>query len=130
MFLSLLSIKMCIRDSDCCPDLKEGEICCIKVLAGCKSCHEQFEYTKQAVKAVSYTHLDVYKRQEYIHLTAISIALRQLTAQAAGSICMIFSAAIATFEKVSNCLSFVKKSKLVIISPKFYMRHYLMKQSC
>ena len=31
-------------------DLKEGEICCIKVLAGCKSCHEQFEYTKQAVK--------------------------------------------------------------------------------
>ena len=36
--------------NDCCPDLKEGEICCIKVLAGCKSCHEQFEYTKQAVK--------------------------------------------------------------------------------
>ena len=32
------------------PDLKEGEICCIKVLAGCKSCHEQFEYAKQAVK--------------------------------------------------------------------------------
>ena len=31
--------------NDCCPDLKEGEICCIKVLgAGCKSCHEQFEY--------------------------------------------------------------------------------------
>ena len=30
--------------NDCCPDLKEGEICCIKVLgAGCKSCHEQFE---------------------------------------------------------------------------------------
>ena len=28
--------------NDCCPDLKEGEICCIKVLgAGCKSCHEQ-----------------------------------------------------------------------------------------
>ena len=36
--------------NDCCPDLKEGEICCIKVLSGCKSCHEQFEYTKQAVK--------------------------------------------------------------------------------
>ena len=36
--------------NDCCPDLKEGEICCIKVLAGCKSCHEQSEYTKQAVK--------------------------------------------------------------------------------
>lgn len=40
--------------NDCCPDLKEGEICCIKVLgAGCKSCHEQFEYTKQAVKDTS-----------------------------------------------------------------------------
>lgn len=37
--------------NDCCPDLKEGEICCIKVLgAGCKSCHEQFEYTKAGGK--------------------------------------------------------------------------------
>ena len=36
--------------NDCCPDLKEGENCCIKVLAGSKSCHEQFEYAKQAVK--------------------------------------------------------------------------------
>ena len=37
--------------NDCCPDLKEGEICCIKVLgAGCKSCHEQYENAKQAVK--------------------------------------------------------------------------------
>ncbi|WP_411335333.1 thioredoxin family protein [Ruminococcus gauvreauii] len=37
--------------TECCPDLKEGEISCIKVLgAGCKSCHEQFEYTKQAIK--------------------------------------------------------------------------------
>ena len=36
---------------DCCPDIKEGEICCIKVLgAGCKSCHEQYENAKQAVK--------------------------------------------------------------------------------
>ena len=35
----------------CCPDLKKGEICCIKVLgAGCKSCHEQYENVKQAVK--------------------------------------------------------------------------------
>ena len=35
----------------CCPDLKEGGICCIKVLgAGCKSCHRQYEYAKQAVK--------------------------------------------------------------------------------
>ena len=33
------------------PDLKEGEICCIKVLgAGCKSCHEQYENAKQAVR--------------------------------------------------------------------------------
>ena len=37
--------------NNCRPDLKEGKICCIKVLgAGCKSCHEQFEYAKQAVK--------------------------------------------------------------------------------
>ena len=37
--------------NDCCPDIKEGEIRCIKVLgAGCKSCHEQFEYAKQAVQ--------------------------------------------------------------------------------
>ena len=36
--------------NDCCAEAKDG-ICCIKVLgAGCKSCHEQFEYTKQAVK--------------------------------------------------------------------------------
>ena len=36
--------------TECCPDVKEGEICCIKVLgAGCKSCHEQFENAKQAV---------------------------------------------------------------------------------
>ena len=37
--------------TECCPDLKEGEICCIKVLgAGCKSCHEQYENAKQAVR--------------------------------------------------------------------------------
>lgn len=37
--------------NDYCHDLKEDGICCIKVLgAGCKSCHEQFEYTKQAIK--------------------------------------------------------------------------------
>ena len=36
---------------ECCSDLKDGEICCIKVLgAGCKSCHEQYENAKQAVK--------------------------------------------------------------------------------
>lgn len=37
---------------DCCPDAKDG-ICCIKVLgAGCKSCHEQYENVKAAVKAM------------------------------------------------------------------------------
>lgn len=37
--------------AECCSDLKEGEMCCIKVLgAGCKSCHEQYENAKQAVK--------------------------------------------------------------------------------
>ena len=38
--------------NDCCPEAKDG-ICCIKVLgAGCKSCHEQYENTKEAVKAM------------------------------------------------------------------------------
>lgn len=36
--------------NDCCPETKDG-ICCIKVLgAGCKSCHEQYQNTKEAVK--------------------------------------------------------------------------------
>lgn len=36
--------------NDCCPGAKDG-IFCIKVLgAGCKSCHEQYENAKQAVK--------------------------------------------------------------------------------
>ena len=36
----------------CCPEAKDG-ICCIKVLgAGCKSCHEQYEYAKEAVKSM------------------------------------------------------------------------------
>lgn len=38
--------------SDCCAGAKDG-ICCIKVLgAGCKSCHEQYENTKEAVRAM------------------------------------------------------------------------------
>ena len=38
--------------NDCCPEAKDG-ICCIKVLgAGCKSCHEQYENAKDAVKAM------------------------------------------------------------------------------
>lgn len=38
--------------NDCCPEAKDG-ICCIKVLgAGCKSCHEMYENTKQAVKSL------------------------------------------------------------------------------
>ncbi len=36
--------------NNCCPEAKDG-ICCVKVLgAGCKSCHELYENTKQAVK--------------------------------------------------------------------------------
>ncbi|MGN0479094.1 MAG: thioredoxin family protein [Hominenteromicrobium sp.] len=35
----------------CCPEAKDG-ICCVKVLgAGCKSCHELYENTKEAVQA-------------------------------------------------------------------------------
>lgn len=35
---------------DCCSEAKD-RICCIKVLgAGCKSCHEQYENAKQAIK--------------------------------------------------------------------------------
>lgn len=38
--------------NDCCPEAKGG-ICCVKVLgAGCKSCHEQYEYAKEAVKSM------------------------------------------------------------------------------
>lgn len=36
-------------ETACCPEAIDG-ICCIKVLgAGCKSCHEQYEYAKEAV---------------------------------------------------------------------------------
>lgn len=36
-------------DNTCCGKAVDG-ICCIKVLgAGCKSCHEQYEYAKKAV---------------------------------------------------------------------------------
>lgn len=36
--------------NDCCGEAKDG-ICCVKVLgAGCKSCHEQYVNTKEAVK--------------------------------------------------------------------------------
>lgn len=46
---------------DCCIEGKEG-ICCIKVLgAGCKSCHEQYEYTKEAVQK-----MDIGIEVEYI----------------------------------------------------------------
>lgn len=38
--------------NDCCSETKGG-ICCIKVLgAGCKSCHEQYENAKEAVKVM------------------------------------------------------------------------------
>ena len=36
--------------NDCCPEAKDG-ICCVKGLgAGCKSCHEQYENAKKAIK--------------------------------------------------------------------------------
>ena len=36
--------------TDCCCGIPVEGICCIKVLgAGCKSCHEQYEYAKKAV---------------------------------------------------------------------------------
>ncbi len=36
--------------NDCCGEAVKG-ICCIKVLgAGCASCHQQYEYAKEAVK--------------------------------------------------------------------------------
>ena len=39
-----------VTANTCCGEKVEG-ICCIKVLgAGCKSCHQQFEYAKEAVK--------------------------------------------------------------------------------
>lgn len=38
---------------DCCPEAAGGQLCCIKVLgAGCKTCHEQYEYVKAAVTAM------------------------------------------------------------------------------
>ena len=41
--------------NDCCSEEKDG-ICCIKVLgAGCKSCHEQYENAKEAVRAMGLT---------------------------------------------------------------------------
>ena len=49
--IDILEKKVEEIKNECCPDLKKGEICCIKVLgAGCKSCHEQYENVKQAVK--------------------------------------------------------------------------------
>ena len=41
-----------VTTNACCGEKVEG-ICCIKVLgAGCKSCHQQFEYAKEAVKSL------------------------------------------------------------------------------
>ena len=39
-------------ESTCCGEPVDG-ICCVKVLgAGCKSCHEQYENIREAVKAL------------------------------------------------------------------------------
>ena len=51
---------------------------------------------------------------EYIHLTANSIALRQFSTQAAGSIFRIFSAEAATSAKEVNFGSVRNMSKLVM----------------
>ena len=41
------------ENADCCCAEAKESICCIKVLgAGCKSCHELYENTKRAAKAV------------------------------------------------------------------------------
>ena len=40
------------QSSTCCGEAVDG-VCCVKVLgAGCKSCHEQYENAKAAVKAL------------------------------------------------------------------------------
>ena len=42
--------KVAVDMNECCGKAVDG-ICCVKVLgAGCKSCHEQYENAKQAVK--------------------------------------------------------------------------------
>ena len=39
------------KSTSCCCGTPVADICCIKVLgAGCKSCHEQHEYAKEAVR--------------------------------------------------------------------------------
>ena len=39
--------------SECCPEAANGQLCCIKVLgAGCKTCHQQYEYAKAAIAAM------------------------------------------------------------------------------
>ena len=46
------SADTAVSDECCCGEPVKG-ICCIKVLgAGCKSCHEQYENAKAAVKAM------------------------------------------------------------------------------
>ena len=69
--------------NECCPDLKEGEICCVKVLgAGCKSCHEQYENAKDAVKVmglpveVEYI-TDMQKVMEYSVMSMPAIAVNE-----------------------------------------------------
>ena len=38
------------KGNECCGETVDG-ICCVKVLgAGCKSCHDQYEYAKKAVQ--------------------------------------------------------------------------------
>ncbi len=44
------------RTEESCPNAKADNIYCMKVLgAGCKSCHEQYENVKQAVKDMGFS---------------------------------------------------------------------------
>ena len=63
MPLSLIHIEMCIRDSCIVPQivLQPGRQACVDVVGGLV---QNQQVRMQGQGAVSYTHLDVYKRQE------------------------------------------------------------------
>ena len=91
--------------SDCCSGTTEN-ICCIKVLgAGCKSCHEQYEYAKEAVKAmglsveVEYI-TDLQKVMEYGVMQMPALVVNEKVV----SICKVLKS--ADVEKLLNSLGF------------------------
>ena len=82
--------------NDCCSEAKNG-ICCIKVLgAGCKSCHEQYENAKEAVKAmglsveVEYI-TDMQKVMEYGVMSMPAIVVNEKV------VCMVIGVLIGKF---------------------------------